>query len=164
MSYSLDARARAQELYVESGYTFDEVAEETDISVSQLKVWAKEGQWAERRTTFERDFLDLRNKFIKMQLAAVDNALQNPHSQNFLAVSKVMHGGRWAAPKPGRIDKASLFLDFLGGLIEHLKAADQEALRHLEPHLRSYAERIKQGQSSPSPASAGEGPGGRADA
>lgn len=146
MSYSLEARARAQELYVESSYTFDEVAEETAISVSQLKSWAKEGQWSEQRTAFARDFLEVRSKLLKVKLAALDLALCHPHSQNILAVAKVMESGRSAAPKPGRIDKASLFLDFLGGLIEHLKATDPEALRYLEPHLRRYADSMKQGQ------------------
>jgi transposase-like protein len=48
--YSWEVRERAKELYVVDGLTFDQVAEATGVSVSQLKRWsAEEKEWESKR-------------------------------------------------------------------------------------------------------------------
>ena len=46
--YSWEIREKAKELYVVDGFTFDQVAEDTGVSASQLKRWsADEKEWGE---------------------------------------------------------------------------------------------------------------------
>lgn len=48
--YSWEVRERAKELYVVDGLTFEQVAADTGVSVSQLKRWsAEEKEWAENQ-------------------------------------------------------------------------------------------------------------------
>jgi len=48
--YSWEVRERAKELYVVDGLTFEQVAADTGVSVTQLKRWsAEEKEWAEKQ-------------------------------------------------------------------------------------------------------------------
>jgi hypothetical protein len=48
-----------------------------------------------------------------------------------------------AARGAGAVDPAQLFLDWLGRLVEFLKAKDQDALAVLQPHLKAFAHTVK---------------------
>lgn len=148
MSYSLDDKARARSLFIESGSTLEEVAAETGISVQSLRNWSKDGEWMRERGEFETSYLQLSTRLHKLKVELVDEALAKKNPQQIYALANLM---RATAPRLNRTngeDKATLFLDFAGKFIEYLRGRDGEALRHLEPHLRGFAAAMKQAEAA----------------
>lgn len=145
-SYSLEDKARARSLYIEAGLTFEQVAGETGISVSHLKGWAKEGDWSKQKQDFERDFLDLHAKMQRLKLQLVNNALDTNDPQKIYALGNLMRATARpaSAGKQSSEDRAAQFLEWMSGLISYIEARDQEALRALEPHIRGFADTMKQ--------------------
>lgn len=75
----LETRFTAEEMYVVDGMTYDQVAEATGVSVSQLKRWGAESGWGERRreyrdalSTIRRDTVILRQKLIAKAMDSLD--------------------------------------------------------------------------------------------
>ena len=75
----LEVRFNAEELYVVDGLTYDRVAAITGVSVSQLKRWGSEGDWAGRKseyrealTSIRRDTVLLRKELIKAAMGSLD--------------------------------------------------------------------------------------------
>jgi len=144
MSYGIEDKARARQLFVEDGVTFDEVGEETGVSVSQLKKWGGEGKWVEAQKEFERQYLQLTTDVHKLKLNTVQRALKSGHSQDIFAATRllqVMPTGRKARRET---DEAGRFIKWMSGLIDYLKQRDADALRHLEPHIRGFADSVKE--------------------
>lgn len=144
MAYPLEIKARARALYIEGGMTYDDVAAETGVSLSQLKEWGTSGEWFAARTEYERSFLELHANVQRVKLELSQKALQTKDPQLIYALSNLMRataptGGKGATP-----DKPALFIGFAAQFVEYLKARDPEALRHLEPHLRGFAESVKE--------------------
>lgn len=95
--YSWEIRERAKELYLVDGLTFDQVAEATGVSISQLKRWsADEKEWAESRGEEGQDWPEARKEF-RLALGAIrrdstllrakliTQALDNPEFKKVLA-------------------------------------------------------------------------------
>ena len=57
---SWEIRERAEELYILEGLTFEEVSLQTGVSVSQLKRWAKDGDWSVRKREHRNDLAAIR--------------------------------------------------------------------------------------------------------
>lgn len=53
-SYSWEIREAAEELYIIVGCTYEEVAERTGVSLSQLKRWGGDSGWVERRREYRQ--------------------------------------------------------------------------------------------------------------
>ena len=146
MAYSLEIKARARALYVEGGLTYEEVTGETNVSLSQLKEWGKEGTWMEARTQYERSFLELHTNVQKVKLQLSQKAVQSGDPQLIYALSTLMRSTTPKASASRGQDKASLFLEFANAFVTYLKDRDGEAMRYLEPHLRGFAETTKQSE------------------
>lgn len=75
--YDFEMRQQAHDLYVMGGLTFEQVAQVTGVSVSQLKRWsAEELDWAERRgETDPKDWPELRKEFRLSQSSASRQAI-----------------------------------------------------------------------------------------
>mgnify|MGYP003393040711 CR=1 FL=1 len=144
MSYSLEDKFRARALFVEEGLTYDEVSAETDISESQLKKWGKEGGWVEAQKDFEKEYLEGSVNLRKLSIEMTRKALESKHSQDVIAVTNLLRAMPSARKARNQIDKAALFIDWCGGLIDFLKVRDGEALRYLQPHIESYAASMKE--------------------
>lgn len=148
MSYSLEKRAQCRALYVESGLSFEQVNGETGVSLSQLKVWAKDGDWTANRDEFEREYLQMSGGLQKLKLKMLNEAISSGHPQQIFALSTLMRATPAPRAAQAGTDRATLFLEFVGKFIEYLKGIDSEALRQLEPHLRGFAEQMKQPEAA----------------
>lgn len=82
--YSWEVRERAKELYVVDGLTFDQVADTTGVSVSQLKRWSGEekewgGQsgmdWPEARREFRLALGSIRRDSVLLRAKLITGAL-----------------------------------------------------------------------------------------
>lgn len=56
MAYPREVRDHAHDLYVISGLTYDEVAEETGVSLSQIKEWGSLGNWGKEKEDEESSY------------------------------------------------------------------------------------------------------------
>lgn len=148
MAYPLEQKVQARTLYVEGGLTYDEVAEETGISLSQLKEWGKEGNWVVERLTYERSFLELHSNVQKMKVELSQKALQTKDPQLIYALSSLMRSTTVGGNRTAKQDKAAVTLDILTKLLDYLKGRDSEALRYLEPHLRGFADSLKHAEAA----------------
>jgi len=143
MSYDIEDKSRARQLFIEDGLTYDQVASETEISESQLKKWGKEGDWVAGQKEFERDYLDLSTNVHRLKIDVVKNAIRTKHSQDVIAAVNLLQAMPTGRKARRQVDKAALFIEFATGLIEYLKVKDQDALRYLEPHIRGFADSVK---------------------
>lgn len=144
MSYSLDHRINAKELFVEQSQTYEEVAGATGISVSVLKVWGKEGKWTEERAEFERDVLDIRARLRKTTIKKIKEIEQDPGDQKIHALMKLIDATFKGLGKAPGIDKAGYFLEIMHKLVVYIKEHDGEALRRLEPLIQGFAASVKE--------------------
>lgn len=103
--YSWEVRERAKELYVVDGLTFDQVAEATGVSVSQLKRWSAEEKewearqsegtdtptegkdWPEARKEFRLAVSSIRRDSVLLRGKLIANALGNPEFKRVLSAS-----------------------------------------------------------------------------
>lgn len=141
--YSLEVKQRAREFFVEQGATYEEVAGETGVSLAALKQWGAEGNWTDERKQFEQDYLKVQGKLQKLKIKLIDDAITSLEPQKIYALASVMKAGsmlRGGAQE----DRAAQALDWLQRLITFLQKRDQEALRYLEPHLRAFADSLKE--------------------
>lgn len=153
--YPIEVKARAKSLYCESGMSFDEVGAELGIAVSTLKGWGEEdGGWAGTRVEYERSFLEMQEKVQKLRLKVINDALDlaGSGSQDVIAKTNALKNIEQSLAArikhlPQR-DTPTLFVDFVGKFIDYLKSRDGEALRYLEPHLRGFAETMKQAEAA----------------
>lgn len=143
MSYSLEDKARARQLFVEEGLTYEEVAEETGVSTSQLKNWGREGEWQKAREEFERDYLELTTNVHKLKLETVKKALTSKHSQDIIAATNLLRAMPIGRKSRHEIDRAAIFLDFMASFVSYLRQRDGDALRYLQPHVSGFADYIK---------------------
>lgn len=145
MAYSLEARQKARDLFVESGLSYKDLARETGISKNNLKKWGSEEGWTKQRDEYQKEFASFHAKIGKLKLQLVTQAIETSDPQKIYALSNLMRAGN-LSNGPGAVDRPALFIEWMGQLMEHIKAKDPDALRHLEPHIRSFAEEIKTGE------------------
>ena len=147
MGYSLEVQHRAKTLFVEEGKTYEEVEKETGVSLSTLKNWGKEGKWLEERKEFERRFLSMTTGLDKLIVEQIQQAAKTKHSQDIFGVGKLLDVrakiNSALRPSQQAQDKAAFFLEVMEKFLKFLSERDGEALRHLEPHIRAFADEMK---------------------
>jgi hypothetical protein len=74
-----ETRCAAEDMYITDGLTYDQIAEKTGVSISQLKRWGKQGKWMERKrehreslSRIKRDTVLLRSKLISQAMKSLD--------------------------------------------------------------------------------------------
>ena len=144
MAYGLERKALARELIVVRQATYEEAAAETGVSLSTLKQWGKDGNWAEAQKEFEKEYLESSGNMQKLFIEMSKKALKSQHSQDVIAVTNLMRAMP-SSRKSAQVDKPALFVEWLGNFIEYLKGRDGEALRYLQPHIESFAASMKEG-------------------
>lgn len=151
--YSADVRKKARDLFVDDGLSYEEVARETGVSLNNLKKWGIAGKWTKERELSQRAFEALNGKVARGKMLVMDAILdlyQNPekkfqsqeayaHNDTLRSLNSFNRGNTNTA-----IDKPALFIEFLTKLTEHLKEKDPDSLKYLEPHIRGFAESIKE--------------------
>src|SRR5258705_956541 len=143
MSYSLETWARAASLFVEAGLPYEQVAGETGISIQMLKIKGREGKWTEKRRAFERQFVEINGKIQKLKVVLLDKALEKGDAQMVYALSTLISASARTGLNGKAEDQAATFIKFLERFIAYLQDKDAEALRQLQPHIRGFADVVK---------------------
>ena len=76
--YSLEIRDKAEELYVEQGLTYEEVAEKVKVASNTVKVWGAQGNWKERRKEHLEARRTLKQNLRKLRQAMMAKAAEKP--------------------------------------------------------------------------------------
>lgn len=87
--YDFETRECAEELYVVDGLTFEQVAQRTGVSVTQLKTWSAAEKWREKRQEYRVSLKDIKSKTIKLKRALIDKALEKLDPQTVYAFASI---------------------------------------------------------------------------
>ena len=95
-----EIREQAEELYIVDGKTFDEVAEITGVSVTQLKRWGagfpdpddpdqKSSSWMDRKKEYRTAFANIRRDTVLLRKRLISKALKSLDPQDVYAISSL---------------------------------------------------------------------------
>ena len=143
-AYSWEVREDAEHLYVRKGLTFEEVAAETGVSVSQLKRWSEIGQWQE----LKKNHFNLKRKKEMLHEAQLEKALGTLDPQDIYALSRLETALKRSEParkeqKEVEVDRPALFLEDLQFVAEILKEVDPEGLKVVAKSFELIVARFK---------------------
>lgn len=88
--YSWEIRERAEELYIIDGLTYDEVATETGVSVSQLKRWGADSGWRERRREYRQAQTSIRHSVMLAKEKLIKSVVEHEDPQKAYAFSSLV--------------------------------------------------------------------------
>lgn len=86
---SWEIRENAEELYITGGRTYEEVAELTGVSVSQLKRWGSDGDWTERKREYRNALADIKRKTVLLKRDLLEKAMGSLDPQIVYAFSSI---------------------------------------------------------------------------
>jgi hypothetical protein len=106
--YSYEIREDAKDLYVTGGLTYDQVAERTGVSVSQLKRWGSDEDWTGAKKEYREALSSIKRDTVRLRARLLRKALESsgdPQSvYAFTAVEKIFatrgRGGSADTPAP----------------------------------------------------------------
>jgi len=91
--YAYEIRETAKDLYVTEGRTYEQVAEATGVSVSQLKRWGSDEGWTDARKEFREALSSIKRDTVRLRARLLKTALDSggdPQSvYAFTALEKV---------------------------------------------------------------------------
>lgn len=87
--YSWEIRERAEELYIVDGLTYEQVAQATGVSVTQVQRWSAADGWAERRREYRQALTDIRRGAVELRRRLIGQALQSLNPQDVYAVARM---------------------------------------------------------------------------
>ena len=91
--YSYEIRETAKDLFVTEGMTYDQVAERTGVSVSQLKRWGADENWTGARKEYRDALSSIKRDTVRLRASLLRTALESggdPQSvYAFTAVEKI---------------------------------------------------------------------------
>ena len=93
-SYSWETREQAEELYIIDGLTYEQVAERTTVSLSQLKRWGGEDGWVERRKEYRQAQSTIRRGVMLAKAKAVNALLTTMDPQTAYAFASLVSSGK----------------------------------------------------------------------
>ena len=96
---SWEIREQAEELYIVDGKTFEEVAEVTSVSISQLKRWGagfpdpdnpdKSLSWMDRKKEYRTAFANIKRDTVLLRKRLLSQALKSLDPQDVYAISSM---------------------------------------------------------------------------
>lgn len=95
----LEIRFRAEEMYVVDGLTYDQVAEASGVSVTQLKRWGADSDWGERRSEYRTALSSIRRDTVLLRQKLIEKAMNSLDPQAVYAVAR-MEAAAAKAVKP----------------------------------------------------------------
>jgi DNA-binding transcriptional regulator YiaG len=126
--YSYEIRETAKDLYVTEGMTYDQVAERTGVSVSQLKRWGSDEGWTEARKEYREALSSIKRDTVRLRASLLRTALESggdPQSvYAFTAVEKIFATRERSgstdtpAPMPERIREITTPAEAVAALTE----------------------------------------------
>ncbi len=157
-AYPLDTRLNARGFFVVDGMTYDQVAQATGVSISQLKKWGSDEGWTTRRKEYRDAQVSIRENTVLLRAGLLKNALTTKDAQDVYAVAamekiaialeKVRHG----VPDAGEPDLPDMefanpgeMVDALWGVIERraakmINSPDTMDFRQIQAGLKSWCE------------------------
>jgi len=95
-SYSWEIRETAEELYIIDGLTYEQVADKTGVSISQLKRWAMDSVpvWTERRREYRQAQTTIRRNVMRTKAAMSEKLAEVMDPQLAYAFRAMVGAGR----------------------------------------------------------------------
>ena len=87
--YSWEVRERAEELYIVEGQTFEQVAQVTGVSISQLKRWSEADGWPKRKREYRQALNGIKRDTVALRQRLVAQALQSLNPQDIYAMVRL---------------------------------------------------------------------------
>jgi transposase len=141
-----DVRERAEELYVVDGLTFDQVARETGVSVTQLKNWSGAEGWREKREEYRVNKQSIRSTVAKLRKQLAIDALSTSDPQKvfaFIRLEALAGRQERKVDEAPKIDRPALFLEDLEFIASVLMGRDPEGLKILANNFDVLIEQFK---------------------
>jgi len=95
--YSYEIREIAKDLFVTEGRTYDQVAEATRVSISQLKRWGSDENWTDERKEYRQALSSIKRDTVKLRAKLLKTALGSGDPQSvyaFAAIEKAVATGK----------------------------------------------------------------------
>ncbi|PIE57144.1 MAG: hypothetical protein CSA34_00435 [Desulfobulbus propionicus] len=95
-SYSWEVRETAEELYIIDGLTYEQVAQRTGVSISQLKRWGLDStpSWTERRKEYRRAQISVRRGVMLAKARLIDSVIETEDPQKAYAFSALVSSAK----------------------------------------------------------------------
>jgi transposase len=141
-----EVRERAEELYVVDGLTFDQVAQETGVSVTQLKNWSGAEGWREKREEYRVNKQSVRSTVAKLRKQLALDALNTSDPQKvfaFIRLEALAGRQEKRTEEAPKIDRPALFLEDLEFIASVLQVQDPEGLKVLAKNFDGMIEQFK---------------------
>jgi len=87
--YSWEVRERAEELYICDGLTYEQVAQATGVSLTQIQRWSAADNWAERRREYRQAQTEIRRGAVELRRRLIGRALESLNPQDVYAVARL---------------------------------------------------------------------------
>ena len=94
--YGWDTIEQAEELYIIDGLTFDQVAERTGVSVSQLKRWSADSAptWPERRREYRTAQVSVRRGVMLAKARLIESVIESEDPQKAYAFGALVSSSK----------------------------------------------------------------------
>lgn len=91
-SYSWEIREAAEELYIIDGLTFDQVAAQTGVSVSQLKRWGMDSipTWTDRRKEYRQAQTSVRRGVMMAKAKLIESVIESEDPMKAFAFGAIV--------------------------------------------------------------------------
>ena len=95
-SYSWEVREAAEELYIIDGRTYEQVAETTGVSVSQLKRWGMDStpSWTDRRKEYRQAQTSVRRNVMLAKAKLIESVLDSQDPMKAFAFNSLVKSGQ----------------------------------------------------------------------
>ncbi|MDD2467162.1 MAG: hypothetical protein PHI97_24500 [Desulfobulbus sp.] len=176
-SYGWETIEAAEELYILDGLTFEQVAERTGVSVTQLKRWSADStpSWPDRRREYRQAQVSVRRGVMLAKAKLIESVINEEDPQKAYAFSSLVGSGQvieqearqrsGVAERPATnemappadpanmIDGLKLALQQkIATLIQQPGALTLAAIKELQQAMAMLEQLNKQGQGEPSQA------------
>lgn len=137
-SYGWDTIEAAEELYILDGLTFEQVAERTGVSMSQLKRWSADStpSWPDRRREYRAAQVSIRHGVVLAKAKLIASVIDSEDPQKAYAFGALVNSGKQieaearermpiaasAAPAAAASDHVEHDLDMVGALRQAVQA------------------------------------------
>lgn len=130
-SYSWETREQAEELYIIDGLTYEQVAQRSSVSLSQLKRWGGESGWVERRKEYRQAQSTIRHGVTMAKAKAVNALLTTMDPQTAYAFASLVSSGK-IIEQEARDNRAMAQTDPAMGTIERPIKTAEDAVAALQ--------------------------------
>lgn len=96
-----ETREYAEDLYIARGYTLEQVAAATGVSLSQVKTWSTDDSWGDRREEYRQAVRGIRADTIRLRRELIAKALASKDPQDVYAAAAFERMAAAAEKKAG---------------------------------------------------------------